>query len=445
MRPTSVPGDSGWPNRPVGGALLSTVVYRSKAVREMSPPALRDLTVTSQARNRREAVTGLMLYDNGQFFQWLEGPPKSVDRLMGSICQDPRHTGIEILNNQSAPARTFGDWNMKLAAEYPAVDPWQRDVIAPPPEIVEGLRSRPQAAPVLLTRLVSAAESAQPDLIAARLDATRQMPLTQSTAETLKEVILSVVFPKLCDGLLAGFDPAGAQASELAELLIGSQDGAALELLRELQGGTRRIGTLYANVLEPAARRLGDLWNDDFCSEFDLTLGLCRLQTAVRVLTAEQPCRSPDNLQLPSVLIVPEPGEVHLLGSVLDNSILGGAGWAPQSEFPRNDHALQELLSSSWFDVLDLSLSVALRREHWLARVTQTITQARRASQNPELLVVVGGRVFTEQAEAGANVGANLTSKTAGNVDQSILRTLNAAKSLTRSCELSREVMATPC
>jgi hypothetical protein len=411
----------------------------------MSPPDLRDLTVTSQERNRREAVTGLMLYDGGQFFQWLEGPPASVDRLMGSICQDPRHTGIEVLNNQSAAARTFGDWNMKLAAQFPSVDPWQRDVIAPPPEIVEGLRNRPQAAPVLLTRLLAAVAPARTDPGASNLDATRQMPLTRSTAETLKEVILSVVFPSLCGGLLAGFDPAGAQACDLAELLIGSQDGAALELLRELQGGTRRLGTLYAAVLEPAARRLGDLWNEDICSEVDLTLGLCRLQTAVRVLTAEQPDRKLESLQLPSVLIVPEPGEMHLLGSVLDNSILGGAGWAPQSEFPRNDRALQDLLSSSWFDVLDLSLSVALRREHWLPRVTQTIAQARRASQNPELLVVVGGRVFIEQAEAGLNVGANLTSKTAGNVDQSILRTLNNSKAATDSWELSREVTATPC
>jgi len=477
-------------------APLSTVVYRSKAVRDMSPPDLRDLTLKSQERNRREAVTGLMLYDGGQFFQWLEGPPVSVDRLMGSICQDPRHTNIEILNNQSAAARTFGDWNMKLAAQYPEVDPWQRDVIAPPPEIVASLRSRPQAAPVLLTRLVPLAEAAHghanPEvtklhathpnahtLNALALDSTRQIPLAPATAEALKDVILSVVFPQLWGGQFPlspdpvhgpANAPAFAKSRELAELLVGSQDGAALELLREVMGrevrgrevrarevggrevgarelkgrGAGRIGALYETVLEPAARRLGDMWGEDFCSEFELTLALCRLQTAVRVLTAEHPCRRLDNFNQPSVLIVPEPGEMHLLGSVLDSTILDGAGWAPQREFPRTDRALQDLVSASWFDVLDLSLSAALRREHWLPRVTQTIAQARRASQNPQLLVVVGGRVFAEEAEAGTNVGANLASTTAANVDRTILATLNGTWSSTASWELSREVTVTP-
>ncbi len=466
MRPTPSPGENAWPNRPVGSAHLSTVVYRSQAVREMSPPALRDLTLSSQERNRREAVTGLMLYDGGQFFQWLEGPPASLDRLMSSIRQDPRHTDIEILNNQSAPARTFGDWNMKLAAQYPEVDPWQRDVIEPPREIVETLRNHPQAAPTLLTRLVPAPNQAHGPVNAqvtplhatfpkaTLLDATRHMPLAPASAETLKDVILSVVFPQLWGDqfplqpdLVSGpaNAPAFARARELAELLVGSQDGAALELLRELKASRAGgIATLYETVLEPAARRLGDLWSEDFCSEFDLTLALCRLQTAVRVLTVEHPCRALENFNQPSVLIVPEPGEMHLLGAVLDSTILDGAGWAPKREFPRTDGALQDLMASSWFDVLDLSLSVALRRDHWLPRVTQTIAQARRASQNPHLLVVVGGRVFAEEAEAATNVGANLASMTAGSVDRTILRTLNGANSATSSWELSREVAATP-
>ena len=444
MSRTPVPGDSLWPNRQVGGGPLSTIVYRSQAVREMSPPDLRDLTVTSQARNSREAVTGLMLYDGAQFFQWIEGPPDNVERLMGSICRDKRHTGIEILDRQAASKRVFGDWSMKLAAHYPAVEGCRADVIAPPREIVEGLRRRPDAAPTLLTELAGAAGQSQAE-DASTLDPTRQMKLSPGAAETLRQVILSVVIPRLFGGIsTVEANPPSALACELAELLIASQDDAALELMRELHGGVGRTGRLYSTLLEPAARRLGDLWNEDVCSEFDLTLGLCRLQTAVRLLTTEEVIRPLDSLEQPSVLIVPEPGEMHRLGSVLDNTVLHGAGWAPQSEFPRNDSVLQEMVSSRWFDVLDLSLSVALRREHFLPRVTETIMRARLASQNPDLLVVVGGRVFVEQAGAGMRVGADVTSKTAGNVDQSILRTMGQTRSMTETYEFSGEVTATP-
>jgi hypothetical protein len=450
MRPSSIQEsnrapDQGWPHRPTGGA-LSTVIYRSRAVRDMLPPALHDLTVSSQRRNSRDAITGLMLYDKGQFFQWLEGPPDKVDRLMGSIHQDSRHTGIEILNSQKVATRRFGEWSMKLAANAPGVEDWQLDVIAPPPEIIEDLHRRPHAAPVLLSRLV--APAAAPRGHSAPLVAG-PLKLTRGGTESLKAVILSIVIPQLCGGVLpAELRQFSGKADDLAQLLLAGEDGPARELIGEMQRASPRTDTLYAALLEPAARRLGDLWTEDECSEFDLAIGLCRLQTAARMLSADPATPPPPAgdvpTVLPTVLIVPEPGEMHLLGSVLDDRVLSGAGWAPQSEFPRTDSALQELVSSSWFDVLDLSLSVALRREHWLPRVRETIAQARRASQNPALLVVVGGRVFLEQTSAGTNVGANLTSKTAGNVDQSILRSISGTNTLAASFEPLTTVVATP-
>jgi hypothetical protein len=141
------------------------------------------------------------------------------------------------------------------------------------------------------------------------------------------------------------------------------------------------------------------------------------------------------------VLIVPEPGELHRLGAALDNSILGNAGWSPDCAYPADDRALQEILASKWFDVLDLSLSIALRREHFLPRLTETIARARGASQNPALVVVVGGRVFREQRAAGTRVGADLAVLTSGTVDRSILRQMSATRSRTEE----HQVVATAC
>jgi hypothetical protein len=101
--------------------------------------------------------------------------------------------------------------------------------------------------------------------------------------------------------------------------------------------------------------------------------------------------------------------------------VLSTAGWKPQFEYPKDDNALQDLISAQWFDVLDLSLSAAFRREHWLPRINKTIRAARRASLNPALIVMVGGRVFVEEKAALATAGADLASKTAFNVDHLIL------------------------
>ncbi len=437
MRSETAPAEAGWPNRSGQSAraraTLSTVVYRSRAVADMSPPQLQDLTRVAQARNGREAITGLMLYDGGQFFQWLEGPEDGVDRVMSSICQDKRHTNIEILNNQRAHGRTFGDWNMKLATPG-ASKTWQ-DAIEPPREVVEGLRARPDAAPSLLVKMVPGAQAVVKDSWG--LEASRQAPLSSKAAAILKTVILSSVIPKLLgqdDAPLA--EVGSTRAAELAELLIAGDESSAQALLRELHAAAGSAGVFYSSLVEPAARSLGDMWNEDVCSEVDLTIGLCRLQSAARLLASEKVSVFAGRPEQPAVLIVPEPGEIHSLGASLDGRMLENAGWAPHCEFPADDRALEEMVSGTWFDVLDMSLSVALRQESWLPRLKESIAQARRASKNPALVVLVGGRVFAESKAAGEAVGADVASTTSGTVERSILRTVSTTG--------TRTVTATP-
>ena len=421
---------------------LSTIVYRSKAVRALSPPELHDLTRVAQARNARESVTGLMLYDNERFFQWLEGPPGSVERVMGSIRADKRHRDIEVLENQAVRARTFDGWTMKLAAQVPASASWRRDVIAPPKEIVEGLRRRPEAAPVLLAKLLPlSAVEAEANAVA---DAITRMPLQSATAAVLKNVILAKVIPQLARGTATLGPVPSKRAAELAELLVAADEAGSRALIDELraEGGAQPM--LYATLFEPAARSLGDLWAEDFCSEFDVTLGLCRLQNAVRLLASSTPVRLAQHVRHPVVLIAPEPGELHRLGAAMDGTVLRDAGWMPRCEYPADDQTLQDLVSSNWVDVLDLSLSVAFRRDHWMSRVTETIAQARRASQNPALVVMVGGRLFAEESTAGRTVGADVASTSALGVDKSILRTVSASRTSVPTPLALMEVTALP-
>jgi methanogenic corrinoid protein MtbC1 len=399
--------------------------------------------VSSQRRNGREGITGLMLYDNDRFFQWLEGPLDRVERLMAAIRTDPRHTDVEVLNTQPAEMRTFGAWTMKLAAPVPAVASWIPDVIQPPADIVDDLRRRPEAAPALLVKLVAATARV---VEAVPLETVAQMPLNRKASAILKNLFVASVIPQLTRATSAyparGAPAAHRRAHELAELLVATDQAAALELLGELQADGGAIGKLAATLFEPAARSLGDLWGEDFCSEFDVTVGLCRMQTAVRLLTAGCAPRAPSRLHRPLVLIAPEPGELHRLGAALDRTVLEYAGWEPHCEYPTDDNALDELLNATWFDVLDLSLSAAFRREQSLPKLRETIAQARRASRNPALVVVVGGRMFNEEKAAGQAVGADGSTATALNVNRSILRTLTAAHTATETSTGTLQVTA---
>jgi len=388
-------------------AQLASLVYRSQAVADLSDYELYELVQAAQSRNAQDSITGLMLYDQGRFYQWLEGPAENVSRLMGSIRRDARHTNIEILSDKPAAARQFGDWKMRLATRGVRSIHSLNNVVVPTSAELDDIHAHPDHAAEVL-----AGFSDEPQ------GPVSNGPLRGPAGSILKDIIVTAVLPELV-ARRSTIEPEGAwpvdqRARALADLLVGPNSEAALELLRTLQDSDGAIRHLYENLIEPTARRLGDLWGADLCSELDVSLGLSQLQRAVRVLNEEvmQPT-IPKGLYLPAVLIVPEPGEAHMLNSVLDSDALTNAGWDPLLEFPENDEALQDLIAGTWFDALDLSLSPALRRDNWLPRVTKTIALARHASRNPALVVIVGGRIFAEDKTAGAQVGADGASGTA--------------------------------
>jgi methanogenic corrinoid protein MtbC1 len=401
------------------------MVYRSRAVSDLSDYDLYELVQAAQSRNAAEAITGLMLYDDGRFYQWLEGPADNVTRLMRSIYNDSRHRDIEILSDKTATTRQFGDWKMRLATRGVRSIHSLHNVVVPSSQELDDIREHPDHAPDVLASFGAGTHAPTAPL--------SNMPLAGPAGNLLKDIIVTAVLPELIVRHTGkerpGPAPIDQRARALADLLVGPDTEAAIELLRSLQDSEGAIRHLYNTLIEPAARRLGDLWGADLCSEFDVSLGLGQLQRAVRVLNEEvmQPT-IPKGLYLPSVLIVPEPGESHLLNSVLDSDALARCGWDPLTEFPASDEALQDMLSGSWFDALDLSLSPAFRREQWLPRVTKTIALARHASRNPALVVVVGGRIFSEDRDAGAQVGADATSMTAMDTERVIQSQLKRRK-----------------
>ena len=398
---------------------LSTLTYRSRAVAPMSELELHRLLRAAQIRNRAEGITGLVIYDSGRFFQWLEGPAEGLARVWDSVSRDPRHTGIEILGNQPTAERFFGDWDLKLSNRgAPAgaeADDTPRDNFDIPEELIDSLYLTPEAAPALLARLSPLA-----------LVPKQAAAATHRTQSALLSLVQTVVIPKLIELHVPaprGFAGPISQVDELVRLLIGAEPDAAAALIVQLQARASSIKFLLASVFEPAARSLGDLWQADDCSEFDVTLGLCRLQTALRHI-----CIGAARTALvlpPAVLVVPQPGEAHMLGAALDSELLWQAGWDTHAEFPATDGALDALLADTWFDALDLSLSAAFRREHWLSRLAETIAHARTASRNPALVVVVGGRIFGEPGGTGLRVGADASCTSSAQIESLLLTALH--------------------
>lgn len=93
---------------------LTQLIYVSTATREMQDEDLRAILESSIRHNTAQAVTGLLLYAEGNFMQVLEGPAAAVEETMGRIRADVRNHDIHVLEHRRVDRREFGDWSMSV-------------------------------------------------------------------------------------------------------------------------------------------------------------------------------------------------------------------------------------------------------------------------------------------------------------------------------------------
>jgi hypothetical protein len=210
------------------------------------------------------------------------------------------------------------------------------------------------------------------------------------------------------------------RTAELARLLVDADPAQAFALLDLLTAESDSIGDACASVSEPAARSLGELWAADDCTEVDVLLGLGRLRSAIRRFDLASRDQALSGAMMKTVLVIPQPGEKHLIGAALDAEVLCRDGFEPTCEFPVSNEALNKIVCKQWFDAIDVSLSSAFMREESLPRMARTIASAREASLNPDIIVVVGGRIFYEHGAVASTVGADEAHMSALQVPQSI-------------------------
>jgi hypothetical protein len=362
------------------------LAYRSRAVATPTDADLDQLLRAAQERNRAQGVTGVLIYDDGQFFQWLEGPRAAVTRIWDSIRRDTRHCDFKLLRQEGIPGRFFKGWDMRLAARTRGQIDKVLAVMEAPEELLARLRVQPKALPgYVWDRVVT-------ELV---------IPGLRSTLSRVERHPERVRPP-------TPWQPQREAASTLAGILLAVDTGGTARFVDELVAQGARVEALYHGVFEPAARCLGGLWEDDRCNDLDMTLALGRLQVEAHRLGAVLP--APEHIARPvhTVLVAPQPGEPHGLNAALCSELFHRQGWDVSSEFPSSDGVLRDILHAQWFDVLELSLSGAVRREHQLPAMRLTIRAARAASLNPALAVIVDGRSFFEQPRAYLDVGADV-------------------------------------
>jgi len=87
--------------------VLHRVIYASEAVGAtgVSTLSIAQILGVSDRNNRRDRVSGCLMFHQGHILQALEGERVDLDRLMRRIIDDPRHTGVRILSDMPISGR----------------------------------------------------------------------------------------------------------------------------------------------------------------------------------------------------------------------------------------------------------------------------------------------------------------------------------------------------
>jgi hypothetical protein len=91
---------------------LFQVIYVSAASGLLKPTDLPVILAQAREHNRKEGISGLLLFHEGTFVQVLEGPKSSIERQLEKISSDPRHQNIKLLFQKDVEEKEFDDWAM---------------------------------------------------------------------------------------------------------------------------------------------------------------------------------------------------------------------------------------------------------------------------------------------------------------------------------------------
>ncbi|MEY2689437.1 MAG: hypothetical protein RL375_3636 [Pseudomonadota bacterium] len=91
---------------------LEAIAYTSSAVGAPTDTDLERLLVHARRHNEQVGVTGVLLYHDGSFFQYFEGPAEGVAAVYERVRRSALHRGLVEVMHEPVAARAFEDWLM---------------------------------------------------------------------------------------------------------------------------------------------------------------------------------------------------------------------------------------------------------------------------------------------------------------------------------------------
>ena len=246
-----------------------------------------------------------------------------------------------------------------------------------------------------------------------------RMDVRADSTQTLSALIESEIIPRLMVAHAGDHSSVrvvdGDAAIDLAEvemlvpLALQVEADTLLNHVEAILARGVAVDTIMVDLLAPAARLLGEYWEEDRCDFVDVTMGLWRLQEIVHEIASRV---STDGVRTASgrrALFASMPGDQHSFGTVVIDELFRREGWITERMSDAETSDLIKRTAENWFDMIGLTISCDCN----IPKVRSMIVTLRSVSRNPRVCVMVGGRICSADPEFAVQVGADGTARDA--------------------------------
>jgi MerR family transcriptional regulator, light-induced transcriptional regulator len=217
--------------------------------------------------------------------------------------------------------------------------------------------------------------------------------------------------PGLSPSAKANLHPAitDADVEEFTRLSVDGEAHALLDFVDHCLETGSSVENVYVELLAPAARKLGEYWEEDSEDFVGVTMGLWRIQEILRELALRIPPKSRPGHGQRSALFSMMPGEQHSFGTLMVAECFQRAGWDTDVLIQPTQSELTGKYATRHYDLIGLTVS----RDCSTGSLGGMVKAVKAVSRNPNIRIMLGGRVINEHPELVDECGADGTASDA--------------------------------
>jgi MerR family transcriptional regulator, light-induced transcriptional regulator len=233
---------------------------------------------------------------------------------------------------------------------------------------------------------------------------------TESHLQEFASVIENIIVPRLLmshvNNTALAVEKVTLQnvaVSDFIALTMRDDPDAAIDYVSHLMDQGVPFQDVLLELMAPAARELGERWENDTASFVEVALGVSRMHRILRQFDGV-----PSHLwsyagEGRHALLLPAPGEKHSFGLRLVQEFLLRESWTVTNQPVDDLDELGQMVAREHFDIVGLSLSGETNIDAFLS----AIRVIRYRSKNRQVKVIVGGHLFVERPDLIKSCGAD--------------------------------------